>query len=122
MPIALYMDHHVPRVITVELRLRRVDVLTAYEDGTSRLDDSELLNRASELKRVLFTQDDDLLVEATKRQREGISFCGVIYAHQLRVSNCDYSGELFKTVYACDKILCQTSSFSCTVGLKHILR
>lgn len=86
MPIALYMDHHIPRVITVELRLRGVDVLTAYEDGTSRLGDSELLDRASELKRVLFTQDDDLLVEATKRQREGISFCGVIYAHQLRVS------------------------------------
>ena len=31
-------------------------------------------------------QDDDLLAEATKRQREGIPFRGVIYAHQLRVS------------------------------------
>ncbi len=34
MPIALYMDHHVPRAITLGLRLREVDVLTAYEDGT----------------------------------------------------------------------------------------
>jgi hypothetical protein len=86
MPIALYMDHHVPRAITVELRLRGVDVLTAYEDDASRLDDSKLLDRANELKRVLFTQDDDLLAEATNRQRAGIPFYGVIYAHQLRVS------------------------------------
>lgn len=86
MAIAFYMDHHVPRVITVELRLRAIDVLTAYEDGTSRLEDAKLLDRACELKRVLFTQDDDLLAEATKRQRTGIPFYGVIYAHQLRVS------------------------------------
>ena len=84
MSIVLYMDHHVPRAVTVERRLRGVDVLTAYEDGASRLDDSKLLDRAHELQRVLFTQDDDLLAEATKRQREGIPFCGVIYAHQRR--------------------------------------
>ena len=86
MAIAFSMDHHVPRAITVGLRLRGVDVLTAYEDGASELDDPALLDRASELERVLFTQDDDLLIEATKRQRDGISFWGVIYAHQLRVS------------------------------------
>ncbi len=86
MAIAIYMDHHVPRAITVGLRLRGVDVLTAYEDGTSQLDDPALLDRASELRRVLFTRDDDLLVEATKRQKEGTPFYGIIYAHQLRVS------------------------------------
>lgn len=36
--------------------------------------------------RVLFTQDDDLLEEATHRQRAGIAFGGVIYAHQEAVS------------------------------------
>jgi hypothetical protein len=86
MPITLYMDHHVPRAITTGLRLRKVDVVTAFEDGASQLDDSALLDRASELERVLFTQDDDLLAEAAKRQREGISFSGVIYGHQLRVT------------------------------------
>ena len=86
MPIALYMNQHVPRAITVGLRLRGVDVITAHEDGASDMDDPELLDRAGELERVLFTQDDDLLTEATKRQRQGISFRGVIYAHQLRVS------------------------------------
>jgi hypothetical protein len=55
MAIALYMDQHVPRAITTGLRLRGVDVITAYEDGTGRMDDSELLDRAGELGRVLFT-------------------------------------------------------------------
>ena len=50
------------------------------------MDDPALLDRAGELGRALFTQDDDLLSEAARRQREGISFHGVIYAHQLRVS------------------------------------
>jgi hypothetical protein len=86
MAIAFYMDQHVPRAITIGLRLRGVDVVTAYEDAASNLDDSALLDRAGDLGRVLFTQDDDLLVEATTRQRQSISFAGVIYAHQLRVS------------------------------------
>ena len=48
--------------------------------------DLELLDRAAEMGRVLFTQDDDLLTEAAQRQKEGIFFKGVIYAHQLRIS------------------------------------
>jgi predicted nuclease of predicted toxin-antitoxin system len=91
MPIVFYMDQHVPRAITVGLRLRGVEVLTAYEDGAGELEDVQLLDRAGALERVLFTRDDDLLdddllAEATKRQRAGISFCGIVYAHQLRVS------------------------------------
>jgi hypothetical protein len=35
---------------------------------------------------VLFTRDQDFLVEATYRQRNNILFQGVIYAHQLGVS------------------------------------
>jgi hypothetical protein len=80
MPIAFYMDHHVPRAITLGLRLRGVVVvvLTAYEDGASELADVPLLDRAGELGRVLFTRDDDLLAEATQRQKSGIPFRGVI--------------------------------------------
>ena len=85
MPVALYMDHHVARAISVQLRSRGVDVITAYEDGASRMEDPKLLDRATELGCVL-SQDDDLLVEATDRQRRGIPFSGVIYAHQRDVS------------------------------------
>lgn len=84
--LALYMDHHVPRAINEGLRLRGIDVITAYEDGASDMDDSALLDRAGELGRALFTQDDDLLAEAVRRQREGIAFSGVVYGHQLRIS------------------------------------
>src|SRR5215211_422413 len=86
MTVALYMDHHVSKAITVGLRLRGIDVITAHEDGADQLDDIALLKRAHELGRALFTQDDDLLEEAAKCQRENIPFSGVIYGHQLRVT------------------------------------
>jgi uncharacterized protein DUF5615 len=86
MACKLYMDQHVPRAITAGLRMRQIDVLTAYEDGTSELTDPQLLDRATILGRVLFSQDVDLLAEARRRQAEGISFGGVIYAQQQRVS------------------------------------
>lgn len=80
------MDVHVPRAITEGLRLRRVDVLTAHGDGASRRDDVQLLDRAAAQGRALFTRDADLLAEAVHRQRAGIAFAGVIYAHQLHVT------------------------------------
>ncbi len=80
------MDVHVPYAITTGLRLRDVDVLTAQEDGARRLEDEKLLDRATDLGRVLVTQDDDLLVEASERQRSSGSFAGVIYAHQLNAT------------------------------------
>lgn len=94
------MDHHVPRAITNGLRLRGVDVITAYEDEASELGDQALLDRAAELGRVLFTQDDDLLAEVTLRQRRGQPFGGVIYAHQLRLSVGDCIRDLELVVKA----------------------
>jgi hypothetical protein len=86
MAVALYMDAHIPRAITLGLRMRTVDVLTAQEDGAGTLPDPALLERATQLGRVLFTFDDDLLLEAVKRQAETKPFSGVIYAHPLRIS------------------------------------
>lgn len=71
MPLYLYMDVHIPRAITNGLRRRGVEVLTAQEDGTAALDDPPLLDRATELNRPLYTQDDDLLAEARRRQSTG---------------------------------------------------
>jgi hypothetical protein len=84
--LALYMDVHVPAPITRSLASRGVDVITAQEDGASRLPDNTLLDRASELGRIVFTRDEDFLAEATARQRRNVFFAGVIYAHQLRVT------------------------------------
>lgn len=84
MPLGLYTDVHVPRAVTNGLRRRGVDVLTAQEDGASEFSDPRLLDRATELGRALYTQDDDLLAEARRRQVAGEPFGGVIYSHQLR--------------------------------------
>ncbi len=86
MSIGLYMDVHVPFAITTGLELRGVDLLTAQADGATRLDDPDLLDRAGTLARVVFTQDDDFLREAHRRQDSGESFVGVIYAHQLNIT------------------------------------
>jgi len=86
MSLSLYMDVHVPRAITRALSAANVNVITAQEDGCSQTLDPELLDRAGALGRVLFTRDDDLLAEATRRQRSVIPFAGVIFAHQMRVN------------------------------------
>jgi len=83
---ALYMDVHVPAAVTRALLLRGVNVLTAQLDGTTEMEDSDLLDRATELNRVLFSQDEDLLAEGARRQRSGQHFAGIIYAHQLDIT------------------------------------
>ncbi|MEY2984306.1 MAG: hypothetical protein RLZZ568_923 [Cyanobacteriota bacterium] len=81
MSLSLYMDENVPRQITMGLRLRGIDVLTVQEDGRSGMSDPQVLERASQLQRILFSRDDDLLVIAHQKQQEGVSFSGVIYSH-----------------------------------------
>jgi hypothetical protein len=80
------MDVHVKIAVTRGLRRRGVDVLTAQEDGAATLDDSALLDRATQLGRTLFTQDVDLLNEASQRQQAGVPFAGVVYAQQRKLS------------------------------------
>jgi hypothetical protein len=80
------MDVHVRRAVTITLRLRSIDVLTAQEDGSAELPDDALLQRATELGRVLVSQDDDLLREGAEWLSERKDFSGIIYAHQLRVT------------------------------------
>lgn len=94
MSIALYMDENIHRGITDGLRIRDVNVLTVQEDGRIGFKDPAILDRATELQRVLFTQDDDFLIEATLRQQKKINFVGIVYAHKLRVSVGDCIREL----------------------------
>jgi len=63
-----------------------INLLTAQEDGTAELDDSGLLQRATELGRTLVSQDEDLLREGARWLKEHKDFSGIIYAHQLRIT------------------------------------
>ena len=82
MSIRLLMDVHVKRAVTIGLRRRGVDVLTAQDEGIHRLSDSDLLDHATALNRALFSQDPDLLAEADLRVANGVRFAGVIYGRQ----------------------------------------
>ena len=84
--LTLYMDHHVPFAITAGLRKRGVDVRTAEEDGSATLEDDRLLQRATSLGRVLFSQDEDLLAIVHQWLETGRDFAGLAYAHQLAIS------------------------------------
>ena len=84
--LRLYADECVKGAIVRALRERHIDLLTVVEDGRESEPDTAILDRATELGRVLFSQDDDLLAEATRRQRAGEPFTGMIFAHQQHVS------------------------------------
>ena len=100
MTLPIYMDENVHGAITNGLRLRGIDVLTVQEDDRSGIADPAVLDRAVELNRLLFSQDDDLLAEANQRQTAGMSFPGVVFARQTRVSigTCIQNLELISTL------------------------
>ncbi|WP_293126919.1 DUF5615 family PIN-like protein [Microcoleus sp. bin38.metabat.b11b12b14.051] len=77
------MDVHIPQAITEQLRRRGVDVLSAIEDGATELPDDELLERATALGRVLFTQDIGFRAMAHNWQHQEKKFAGLIFGHQL---------------------------------------
>jgi hypothetical protein len=78
--LAILLDHHIRAEIATALRHRGLDVLTAFDDGSSRIDDEELLARATLLGRVLVSQDRDLLAIAARWQEEGRPFAGLVFA------------------------------------------
>jgi hypothetical protein len=86
MAAGLYMDVHLPKAVSNQLRRRGVDVLTAHEDRTQLLDDMSLLERASEMGRVLVTQDIRFGALAESWQAAGRHFGGLVFAHQLEVT------------------------------------
>ena len=86
MSLSLYMDQHVKSAVTAGLRIRGLSVVTAQDDGTSEREDADILKRATELGRILFTQDEDFLSIAQDWQEQSRPFCGVIYGHQLTLT------------------------------------
>ena len=94
MAVALYLDVHVPSAVAVQLRRRGIDVLTAIEDGWHARPDDELLDRARELQRVLFTQDIRFRALAEDWQRQSRPFSGLVFGHQLRGTIGQYVEDL----------------------------
>ena len=102
MPVALYMDVHVPLAIPEQQRRRGVDVLTAIEDGFDRKLDDEVLERAGHLGRVVFTQDIRFKALADDWQRQGRSFAGLLFGHQMGPTIERYVVDLELIAFASD--------------------
>jgi hypothetical protein len=105
LPVRLYFDHNVSRAIVESLRLREVDVLTAFEDKAHELSDSKLLERATASSRVLCSSDTDMVVEARTRQRDGRAFPGVIFVPQeVPIGRCIEDLELIAKAGTLDEL------------------
>ena len=62
MTVKFYMDEHIHKAVTNGLRIRGVDVLTVQEDGLAGEPDMIILDRATALNRLIFSQDQDFLI------------------------------------------------------------
>ena len=94
MAVQFYMDVHVPQGITEQLRRQEIDVLTATEDGYAEAEDEDLLERAKELERVVFTQDIRFKALAESWQRRKRPFAGLLFGHQLHGTIGQYVRDL----------------------------
>ncbi len=92
--IALYADMHVPRPVLDAVRARGVDVLTARDDGRATEADDRLLLRATELGRVMVSQDEDMLTHASDFIRRSTDFAGLICAHQWGITYAQFIDDL----------------------------
>ena len=82
MALPVYLDVHVPAGVTQGLRRKALDALTAQDDEASRETDEQLLQRTTDLGRVLLTQDVDFLGIASRWQTSGRAFAGILFAPQ----------------------------------------
>jgi hypothetical protein len=94
LPVQLYLDVHVDKAIHDQLRLRGVDVLRAQDDGVAELADEELLQRATDLGRVIFTQDVRFKALAEDWQRTHKRFAGMLFGNHLGVTVGTYVKDL----------------------------
>jgi len=76
------------------LSLAEAHAAMTYEDGSAELPDQQLLERAHQLSRLLFTQDIRFKVLAEGWQRQGRAFSGLLFGHQLGSTDDDFSVSL----------------------------
>lgn len=78
MTFAFYLDHNVQSAIAEGLRRLDLDVLIAVDDGMGSASDVRILDRSTELGRLLVTHDRDFLDLPARRLRDGAPFRSVV--------------------------------------------
>lgn len=86
MSLALYFDHNMQAAVAAALQERGVDLLTAQEDGYAEKPDIEVLQRATELGRVVVTHDHDFLRLTQERLAAGQHQSGLLFCQLAGVS------------------------------------
>jgi len=76
MSIGLYMDVHIPKAITIGLRLRGVDVLTAQEDGAITLPDADLLDSSDDAWQNFIFARRRFIIRSSRPSIAWQRFCG----------------------------------------------
>jgi predicted nuclease of predicted toxin-antitoxin system len=89
-----YFDHHVEDAIVEGLRARGVDCLLTREEGRERARDEELLQRATDLGRIMVSSDEDMLVITARRLADGKHFAGLVHLKQLAMPVCEAIAQL----------------------------
>jgi Domain of unknown function (DUF5615) len=78
--VSFYMDHNIQGAVVEALRARGVDCITATQDAATTLDDDALLDRATQLGRVLVTYDKDFFAIHAARLSAGRQMGGIIHS------------------------------------------
>lgn len=74
--VRYYLDEHVSRAIEHGLQQRLIDAVRAFSAGNQGADDAAHLAYATELGRVVYTNDTDFL----RLHALGNSHAGIVYA------------------------------------------
>ncbi|WP_425616994.1 DUF5615 family PIN-like protein [Anatilimnocola sp. NA78] len=96
------MDEHIDSLITEQLALRGIDVLTVQQDERDSLPDNQILQRAYELRRSLVTQDSDFFAVATKLNEDGGDHFGIAYLRDINVPLMQIVADLEMYAVCCE--------------------
>lgn len=86
MSLSFYADEHIDISLCEQLRKHGVDIVRSVDDGMRSANDEDILERATNLGRIVFTHDDDFTVIGARKQSLFEHFAGVAYCHQYRLS------------------------------------
>jgi len=102
MTIRFYADHNIQAAVVAALRAKAVDCITAEEDGKSDADDEVILERATELQRVVVTHDKDFFSIFEKWWSSGKQFAGIVHVFPTQITIAQLIDDLILIAQVCE--------------------
>jgi predicted nuclease of predicted toxin-antitoxin system len=98
--IGYYFDVHVSGIVFQMLKEKGLDIIRAQDDGYGESEDEKLLERATELGRILVTGDKDFIEISKKFQEQNHCFSGILFFRPTQITLKILSDDLFLIAYA----------------------